>query len=123
MGNFKGGCPPRSAGKNARDGTYYVFRAKAVINAAGGASHVFRPRSVGEGMGRTWYAPWSSASAYALLIQAGAKMIQMENRIVLVRFKDGCGPVGAWFLLLKAFVTNACGEHFEASMLEEMNGR
>jgi len=109
-----------AVGFNVRDGAFYVFRAKAVINAAGGASHVFRPRSVGEGMGRTWYAPWSSASAYALLIQAGAKMIQMENRIVLARFKDGYGPVGAWFLLLKAFVTNACGEHFEASMLEEM---
>lgn len=109
-----------AVGFNVRDGTFYVFRAKAVINAAGGASHVFRPRSVGEGMGRTWYAPWSSASAYALLIQAGAKMIQMENRIVLARFKDGYGPVGAWFLLLKAFVTNARGEHFEASMLEEM---
>ncbi|OZA29208.1 MAG: hypothetical protein B7X91_02725 [Hydrogenophilales bacterium 17-64-11] len=77
----------------------------------------------GRGDGPDWYVPWSSASAYALLIQAGAKMIQMENRIVPARFKDGCGPVGAWFLLLKAFVTNACGEHFEASMLEEMNGR
>ena len=32
---------------------------------------------IGEGMGRTWYAPWSSASAYALPIQAGAKMTQM----------------------------------------------
>jgi len=109
-----------AVGFNVRDGTFYVFRAKAVINAAGGASHVFRPRSVGEGMGRTWYAPWSSASAYALLLEAGAKMIQMENRIVLARFKDGYGPVGAWFLLLKAFVTNAYGERFEAGMLEEM---
>lgn len=109
-----------AVGFSVRDGTFYVFRAKAVINAAGGASHVFRPRSVGEGMGRTWYAPWSSASAYALLLEAGAKMIQLENRIVLARFKDGYGPVGAWFLLLKAFVTNAYGERFEASMLEEM---
>jgi adenylylsulfate reductase subunit A len=109
-----------AVGFSVRDGTFYVFRAKAVINAAGGASHVFRPRSVGEGMGRTWYAPWSSASAYALLIQAGAKMIQLENRIVLARFKDGYGPVGAWFLLLKAFVTNAYGEHFEKSWVEEM---
>ena len=46
-------------------------------------------------MGRTWYAPWISASAYALPILAGAKMTQMENRIVLTRFKDGYGPVGA----------------------------
>jgi adenylylsulfate reductase subunit A len=109
-----------AVGFDVRDGTFYVFRAKAVINAAGGASHVFRPRSVGEGMGRTWYAPWSSASAYALLQEAGAKMIQMENRIVLARFKDGYGPVGAWFLLLKAFVTNAYGERFEASWMDEI---
>lgn len=109
-----------AVGFDVRDGTFYVFRAKAVINAAGGASHVFRPRSVGEGMGRTWYAPWSSASAYALLLEAGAKMIQLENRIVLARFKDGYGPVGAWFLLLKAFVTNAYGERFEASWMDEI---
>ena len=28
-------------------------------------------------------------------------MTQMENRIVLCRFKDGYGPVGAYFLHLK----------------------
>ena len=78
-----------AVGFNVRTGDFYVFRAKAVIVAAGGASHIFKPRAVGEGMGRTWYAPWSSASAYALPILAGAKMTQMENRIVLTRFKDG----------------------------------
>ena len=109
-----------AVGFNVRDGSFCVLRAKAVIVAAGGASHIFKPRSVGEGMGRTWYAPWSSASAYGLVLNAGAKMIQMENRIVLARFKDGYGPVGAWFLLLKAMATNAYGERFEASMLEEM---
>ena len=109
-----------AVGFNVRDGSFCVFRAKAVIVAAGGASHIFKPRSVGEGMGRTWYAPWSSASAYGLVLGAGAQMIQMENRIVLARFKDGYGPVGAWFLLLKTMATNAYGERFEASMLEEM---
>ena len=69
-------------------------------------SHIFKPRAVGEGMGRTWYAPWSSASAYALPILAGAKMTQMENRIVLTRFKDGYGPVGAYFLHLKTYTQN-----------------
>ncbi len=107
-----------AVGFNVRDGNFYVFRAKAVIVAAGGASHIFRPRAIGEGTGRTWYAPWSSASAYGLLIEAGAKMVQMENRIVLARFKDGYGPVGAWFLLLKAYATNAYGEKYEAAWLE-----
>ena len=31
-----------------------------------------------QGAGRVWYAPWSSGSAYGLMIQAGAKMTQME---------------------------------------------
>lgn len=101
-------------GFNVRTGDLHVFRAKAVIVGAGGASHIFKPRSVGEGMGRTWYAPWSSASAYALPIMVGAKMTQMENRIVLARFKDGYGPVGAYFLHLKTYTQNGFGEEYES---------
>ena len=103
-----------AVGFSVRSGDFYVFRAKAVIVGAGGASHIFKPRSVGEGMGRTWYAPWSSASAYALPIMVGAKMTQMENRIVLCRFKDGYGPVGAYFLHLKTYTQNAYGEEYES---------
>ncbi|MCK9531616.1 MAG: adenylyl-sulfate reductase subunit alpha [Gammaproteobacteria bacterium] len=112
-----------AVGFNVRDGGFHVFRAKAVIVGAGGGSHIYRPRAVGEGMGRTWYAPWSTASAYGLLIPAGAKMIQMENKIVLARFKDGYGPVGAWFLLLKSYATNAYGEKYEAAHLEKLKAR
>ncbi len=103
-----------AVGFNVRTGDFYVFRAKAVIVCAGGASHIYKPRAVGEGMGRTWYAPWSSASAYALPILVGAKMTQMENRIVLTRFKDGYGPVGAYFLHLKTYTENAYGEEYES---------
>jgi len=105
-------------GFNVRTGDLHVFKAKAVIVGAGGASHIFKPRSVGEGMGRTWYAPWSSASAYALPIMLGAKMTQMENRIVLCRFKDGYGPVGAYFLHLKTYTQNAYGEEYESKWYE-----
>ncbi len=115
--------PTRVAGAvgfSVRNGDFYVFRAKAVIVSAGGASHIYRPRAIGEGTGRTWYAPWSSASAYGLLIPTGAKMIQMENKIVLTRFKDGYGPVGAWFLLLKSHATNAYGEEYESSRFDEI---
>jgi adenylylsulfate reductase subunit A len=107
-----------AVGFNVRTGDYYVFRAKAVIIGAGGASHIFKPRAVGEGMGRTWYAPWSSASAYGLPIQVGAKMMQMENRIVLTRFKDGYGPVGAYFLHLKTYTQNGYGEEYESKWTE-----
>ena len=107
-----------AVGFNVRTGDFYVFRAKAVIVAAGGASHIYKPRSVGEGMGRTWYAPWSSASAYALPIEVGAKMTQMENRIILTRFKDGYGPVGAYFLHLKTYTENAYGNEYESTWYE-----
>ncbi|WP_303900964.1 adenylyl-sulfate reductase subunit alpha [Thiohalomonas denitrificans] len=107
-------------GFNVRTGALHVYKAKTVIIGAGGASHIFKPRSVGEGMGRTWYAPWSSASAYALPIQVGAKMTQMENRIVLARFKDGYGPVGAYFLHLKTYTQNAYGEEYESKWYDEL---
>ena len=112
-----------AVGFNVRNGDFYVFRAKAVIVGAGGGSHIYRPRAVGEGMGRTWYAPWSTASAYGLVIPTGAIMTQMENKIVLTRFKDGYGPVGAWFLLLKSHATNAAGEFYEKDRYPEIKAR
>jgi adenylylsulfate reductase subunit A len=47
-------------------------------------------------------------------------MTQMENKIVLCRFKDGYGPVGAWFLLLKSHATNAYGENYEITRFDEI---
>ena len=38
----------------------------------------------------------------------------MENRIVLTRFKDGYGPVGAYFLHLKTYTQNGYGEEYES---------
>lgn len=115
-----------AVGFNVRTGNYHVFKSKATIVGAGGASNIFKPRSVGEGAGRVWYAPWSSGSAYGLMIEAGAKMTQMENRIVLARFKDGYGPVGAYFLHLHTYTQNGYGEEYESNWfpaLEEMVGK
>jgi len=112
-----------AVGFSVRDGSFRVYRARVVIVAAGGASHLFRPRSAGEGWGRTWYPPWSTGSAYALLIRLGAEMTQMENRLVVTRFKDGYGPVGAFFLYLKAVATNAAGENYEVTRRRELRER
>lgn len=60
------------------------------------------------------------------MIGAGAKMTQMENRIVLARFKDGYGPVGAYFLHLKTYTQNCDGEEYESKWfpaLEKMVGK
>ena len=65
-----------------------------------------------EGQGRAWYPVWNSGSGYALGTQVGAELTMMENRFVPARFKDGYGPVGAWFLFFKAKSTNAYGEDY-----------
>jgi adenylylsulfate reductase subunit A len=99
-----------AVGFSVRTGDYHVFKSK----------NIFRPNSVGEGAGRVWYAPWSSGSAYGLMIEAGAKMTQMENRIVLARFKDGYGPVGAYFLHLKTYTQNCNGEEYESKWFPDL---
>jgi adenylylsulfate reductase subunit A len=48
-------------------------------------------------------------------MKVGAELTMMENRFTPARFKDGYGPVGAWFLLFKAKTLNGLGENFAAS--------
>jgi adenylylsulfate reductase subunit A len=110
------------AGFSVREDKVYVYKFKAALLAAGGAVNVFRPRSVGEGTGRAWYPVWNAGSTYAMAAEAGAEFTMMENRFVPARFKDGYGPVGAWFLLFKAKAMNANGEDYQtknAHMLQE----
>lgn len=111
-----------AVGFSIREHKIFVFKARSVIVAAGGATNVFRPHAIGEGLGRIWYAPWNTGSAYSLMIQAGAKMTQMEHRLVVTRFKDGYGPVGMWFLLFKAVAKNAYGEVVEQTRRHELAG-
>ncbi len=98
-----------AVGFSTRENKFYVFKAKAVIAGMGGAVHVFRPRSVGEGFGRSWYPPFNSGSSAYFTIKAGAEMTCQEVRFIPVRFKDAYGPVGAWFLLFKSRAISATG--------------
>ena len=91
-----------AVGFNLRANEVHIFKANTIMVAAGGAVNVYRPRSTGEGMGRAWYPVWNAGSTYTMCAQVGAEMTMMENRFVPARFKDGYGPVGAWFLLFKA---------------------
>src|SRR5581483_6127008 len=99
-------------GFSVRENKIYVFKAKATLVAMGGAVHVFKPRSSGEGMGRAWYPPWNSGSSAYLTIKAGAEMACPEVPFIPVRFKDAYGPVGAWFLLFKSRAPNAEGGNY-----------
>ena len=99
-------------GFSVRENKVYVFKAKATMVILGGAVHVFKPRSTGEGFGRSLYPPFNSASSTFFTVYAGAEMTCQEVRFIPVRFKDAYGPVGAWFLLFKSIATNAQGGNY-----------
>jgi adenylylsulfate reductase subunit A len=86
----------------------------------GGAVHVFKPRSTGEGFGRSWYPPFNSGASAFFTLYAGAEMTCQEVRFIPVRFKDAYGPVGAWFLLFKSQATNALGEAYMQTRRPEL---
>ena len=110
-----------AAGFSVRENKIVVYTAKAILLAAGGCVNIFRPRSVGEGSGRAWYPVWNAGSTYSMAAEAGAELTLMENRFVPTRFKDGYGPVGAWFLLFKAKAINAFGEVYMDRNAEMLN--
>ncbi len=101
-----------AVGFSTRENKVHVFTCKTALVACGGAVNIFRPRSTGEGKGRAWYPVWNAGSTYTMCAQVGATLTMMENRFTPARFKDGYGPVGAWFLLFKAKVSNGLGEFF-----------
>ncbi|MBF0508393.1 MAG: adenylyl-sulfate reductase subunit alpha [Deltaproteobacteria bacterium] len=109
-----------AVGFSTREEKFYVFKAKAVICAMGGAVHVFKPRSSGEGIGRSWYPPFNTGSSAYFTLKAGAEMTCQEVRFIPVRFKDAYGPVGAWFLLFKSAAKNAFGGNYMIERKEEL---
>ena len=109
-----------AVGFSVRENKFYVFKAKAVICAMGGTVGVFKPKSTGEGMGRSWYPPFSTGSSAYFTLKAGCEMTCQEVRFVPIRFKDAYGPVGAWFLLFKSRATNALGENYMITRKDEL---
>ncbi|MTI85292.1 MAG: adenylyl-sulfate reductase subunit alpha [Firmicutes bacterium] len=109
-----------AVGFSVREEKFYVFKAKAVMTCMGGAVGVFKPRSTGEGLGRSWYPPFSTGSSAYFTLRAGAEMTCQEVRFIPVRFKDAYGPVGAWFLLFKSRATNAFGGEYMVERKDEL---
>ncbi|MBU1171752.1 MAG: adenylyl-sulfate reductase subunit alpha [Proteobacteria bacterium] len=110
--------PKRIAGAvgfSTRENKVYIIKCKTMMVACGGAVNIYQPRSVGEGKGRAWYPVWNAGSTYTMALRAGAELSMMENRFTPARFKDGYGPVGAWFLLFKAHLENGLGENYAGS--------
>jgi adenylylsulfate reductase subunit A len=108
-------------GFSVREDKIYVFKAKVTLALMGGAVHVFRPRSQGEGFGRSWMPPFVSGSIYALVLQAGGELTQMDVTFVPPRFKDSYGPVGTFFLLFKTPATNGYDESYVGGYPSELD--
>lgn len=104
-----------AVGFSVRENKVYIIKAKTMMVACGGAVNIYQPRSIAEGKGRAWYPVWNAGSTYYLCMKVGAELSMMENRFTPSRFKDGYGPVGAWFLLFKAKALNGLGESYVAS--------
>ncbi len=109
-----------AVGFSVRENKFYIFKAKTVLVTMGGAVHVFKPRSTGEGLGRSWYPPFNSGTSAYFTLKAGAEMTCQEVRFIPVRFKDAYGPVGAWFLLFKSRATNGLGENYMQTRADEL---
>jgi len=110
-----------AVGFSTRENKFYVYKAKAVLVAMGGAVHVFKPRSTGEGFGRSWYPPFNTGSSAYFTLKAGCEMTCQEVRFIPVRFKDAYGPVGAWFLLFKSRATTALGGDYMVENRPELD--
>ena len=109
-----------AVGFAVRENKFYVFKAKAVIITCGGASNVFRPRSVGEGMGRVWYSVFATGGSLRPHDSHWDRNDQMEHRSCPPGFKDGYGPVGMWFQYFHAQVLNAKGEDYTVTRADEL---
>jgi adenylylsulfate reductase subunit A len=104
-----------AVGFSVRENKVYIIKCNTMMVACGGAVNIYQPRSVGEGKGRAWYPVWNAGSTYTMCMKIGAELTMMENRFTPSRYKDGYGPVGAWFLLFKAKTINGLGEGYVGS--------
>jgi adenylylsulfate reductase subunit A len=104
-----------AVGFSVRENKVFIIKCNTMMVACGGAVNIYQPRSVGEGKGRAWYPIWNAGSTYTMCMKVGAELTMMENRFTPSRYKDGYGPVGAWFLLFKAKTLNGLGEGYVGS--------
>ena len=95
------------------DGTFYEFRAKAVLIATGGASGIYRPNNPDNNPHQMWYSPFNTGAGYAMGILAGAEMTTFEMRFIALRCKDTIAPTGTIAQGLGAKQVNAHGEVYE----------
>lgn len=91
----------------------YIFSAKAVLCATGGAAGLYRPNNPGFSRHKMWYPPFNTGAGYAMGILAGAEMTTFEMRFIALRCKDTIAPTGTIAQGVGAKQVNALGEVYE----------
>ena len=90
----------------------YIFSARAILIACGGAAGLYRPNNPGFSRHKLWYCPFNVGSGYAMGIRIGAEMTSLEMRFVAQRCKDTIAPTGTLALGVGAKEINALGETY-----------
>lgn len=119
----KGRCVG-AMGLGIRDGVFHVFRAKAVINATGGACGLYKSYTsdATDSHHQTWMCPYCVGTGYAVGIRQGAEMTSLEQRWVATRTKDFCGPVDTISVGYKSPLINAKGERILEKRYKHLGG-
>ncbi|MCT3400582.1 adenylyl-sulfate reductase subunit alpha [Lentilactobacillus hilgardii] len=91
----------------------YVFHAKTVIIATGGASGLYKPNNPGFSKHKMWYSPFNTGAGYAMGMRAGAEMTTFEMRFIALRCKDTIAPTGTIAQGVGAKQVNALGDVYE----------
>ena len=107
-----GGRVRGASGFSVREETAYVFTARAVICATGGAAGLYRPNNPSFSRHKMWYPPFNTGAGYAMGIRAGAEMTGFEMRFVALRCKDTIAPTGTIALGVGAKQVNPLGEEY-----------
>ena len=63
----------------------YIFHARTVLIATGGAAGIYRPNNPGFSKHKMWYPPFNTGAGYAMGINAGAEMTTLEMRFIAPR--------------------------------------
>lgn len=102
-----------AVGFDVNDEKAYVFLAKAVLVATGGAAGLYRPNNPGFSRHKMWYPPFNTGAGYAMGINAGAEMTTFEMRFIALRCKDTIAPTGTIAQGVRAKQMNGLGEIYE----------
>ena len=91
----------------------YIFSAKAILCATGGAAGLYRPNNPGFSRHKMWYPTFNTGAGYAMGILAGAEMTTFEMRFIALRCKDTIAPTGTIAQGVGAKQINSLGNVYE----------